>query len=918
MSPHLLSLWLLACAFLSGLAGLVYEVVWLREVGLQFGNTLSATGTVLAAFMAGMALGSLWLGQRADRTERPLGLYAGLEIGIGLSALLVPAGLRLIDHAGLLLLPNVPGLVAPLSALVLLVPAVGLGGTLPVLARCLPPGSYHSRTTPGLLYGLATLGAVSGACLAAFVLLPSLGSWQATVTAALINGLVGVGCFLLRGTALSLEAPARPSAPASRQTRQPAATLSPWVVLVCLSLSGYVALMYEVVWTRLLGLILENTVYAFSLMLSTFLLSLALGSFISTRLPATSYSSASLLGGSQWAVALTSLLGVLPLSGLAWLAYQTYTGGGWGDSWLVFLATQTALCASVMLLPTLFLGMAFPLAWRQLSGQRVGGDLGRLLGINTLGAVLGSVSASFVLIPALGLRFSLLLAAVCNATAGTLVLIQGRTRRPIRLAGAAAGLLLALAYALPADLTFQQLLARGNQEVLYHREDGRGVVEVVEDRSNGVRSLLTNRLRREGADAPNDIFIARQQGYLPLLLHPAPRRLAVVGLGTGASLAASLLDRVEAVTVIEISPGVIEAAHLFERSSRAVLSAPKVRLVQADGRRFFRTDRQPYDVIVQDLFFPYRAGTGSLYTLEHYTRLRQRLAPDGLVVQWLSLNQLTPRALRVIARTFQYVFPHTSLWLVGGYGALVGSESARPFDFATLQQAYARALAQHPELSRTSPVDLLAAFVCGPDRLADWTAGAPFNTEDNGWIEYRSPLPFDQLYTENDLAVASLVELLDYRQPPPVTNLTPRARRRLERAYQARSLALAGLTLLHQGHTAAAHEHYRRAYALNPKDAFAAHHMRDTWLASAADLVEEGRYREAQAMVFRVLSLSPGSLAGRFVLAQTLLAEGQPQRALAEFQTIASRAPAYPGLQDALRSARQLSRRTDAGQEDRS
>ena len=914
MSSHLLSLWLLACAFLSGLAGLVYEVVWLREVGLQFGNTLAATGTVLAAFMAGMALGSVWLGQRADRTERPLGLYAGLEIGIGLSALLVPAGLRLIDHAGLRLFPNFPGLAVPLSVLVLLVPAVGLGGTLPVLARCLPSGAYHSRSTPGLLYGLATLGAASGACLAAFVLLPSLGSWQTTVTAALINGLVGGGCFLLRGKAPSAEAPARPPA---RQTPQPTAVLSPWVVLVCLGLSGSAALTYEVVWTRLLGLILENTVYAFSLMLSTFLLSLALGSFISTRLPATS-SPATLLGASQWAVALTSLLGVLPLSGLAWLMYQTYAGGGWGDSWLVFLATQTALCASVMLLPTIFLGMAFPLAWRQLSGQRVGGALGRLLGANTLGAVLGSVSASFVLIPTLGLRLSLLLAAVCSATAGTLVLVQNRTRRPLRLVGAAAGLLLALAYALPADLTFQQLLARGNQEVLYHREDGRGVVEVVEDASSGVRSLLANRLRREGADAPDDIFIARQQGYLPLLLHPAPRRLAVVGLGTGASLAAGLLDRVATVTVIEISPGVIEAARLFARSNKAVLSAPKVRLVQADGRRFFRTDRQPYDVIVQDLFFPYRAGTGSLYTLEHYTRLRRRLAPKGLVVQWLSLNQLTPRAFRVIARTFQHVFPHTSLWLVGGYGALVGSESAHPIDFATLRQAYIRALAQHPELSRTSPADLLTAFLCGPDRLADWTAGAPFNTEDNGWIEYRSPLPFDQLYAQNELAVASLAELLDYRQPPPVTNLDPRARRRLERAYQAHSLALAGLRLLHQGHTTAAHEHYRRAYALNPKDAFAAHHMRDTWLASAADLVGQGRYREARDMVFRVLSLSPGSLAGRFVLAQTLLAEGQPQRALAEFQTIAGRAPAYPGLQDALRSARQLSRRTDADQEDRS
>lgn len=919
MSPHPLSSWLLACAFLSGLAGLVYEVVWLREVGLQFGNTLSATGTVLAVFMAGMALGSVWLGQRADRTEKPLGLYAGLEVGIGLSALVVPAGLRLIDHASLLLLPSLPGLVVqlPLTVLVLLIPTVGLGGTLPVLARCLPPASHHSVTTPGLIYGLATLGAASGACLAAFVLLPSLGSWHTNITAALINGLIGGGCFLLRGKVRSAETPARPPAPSSRQARQPrqrAAALSPSVVLICLGVSGYAALIYEVVWTRLLGLILENTVYAVSLMLSTFLLGLALGSFISTKLSVKSYSLAALLGGSQWAVALTSLLGVLPLSSLAWLVYQTYGSDGWGDSWLIFLSAQALLCTAVMLLPTIFLGMAFPLAWQQLSSQRLGTSLGRLLGANTLGAVLGSVSASFVLIPTLGLRLSLLGAALCNAAVGTLVLVHKRPRRPIRFVFTAAVLLSAVAYALPLDLTFQQLLAHGSREILYHREDGRGVVEVVEDLSTGVRSLLANRLRQEGADAPDDVFITRQQGYLPLFLHPAPHRLAVVGLGTGLSLAAGLLDRVEDVTVIEISPGVIEAARLFDRSSRAVLTDPKVRLVQADGRRFFRTSHQTYDVIVQDLFFPYRAGTGSLYTVEHYERLRRRLQPGGIAVQWVSLNQLTPRAFQIIARTFQHVFPHTSVWLVGGYGALVGGESDYPLDFANLRQAYAQAVSQHPDLGRTSPVDLLAAFVCGPDRVADWTAGAPFNTEDNGWIEYRSPLPFDQLYAQNDLAVASLDQLLAYREPPAVTNLDAPARTRLERAYQARTLALSGLMLLHQGQTTAAHAQYQQAYALNPKDAFAAHHMRDTWLASATDLVQQERYRDAQELVFRVLSLSPDSLPGRFLLAQILLAEGQPQRALAEFQTIASRAPAYPGVQDALSYAQRVSHRTDPSQ----
>ena len=240
------------------------------------------------------------------------------------------------------------------------------------------------------------------------------------------------------------------------------------------------------------------------------------------------------------------------------------------------------------------------------------------------------------------------------------------------------------------------------------------------------------------------------------------------------------------------------------------------------------------------------------------------------------------------------------------YAALVGQESSQALDFPTLQQAYAQATKQHNELRRSSPVDLLTAFLCGPDQVARWTAGVSVNTEDNGWIEYRSPLPFHLLYTKNDLAVASLTQLLAYRESveSAVMHLDATARGQLERAYQARSLAFAGLMLLHEERATAAHDHYQQAYALNPRDTFAAQHMRDTWLASAAGLVQEDRYDEAKELVFRVLSLTPDSLPGRFLLAQTLLAEGQPHRALAEFQTIAARAPAYPGVQDALSYAR--------------
>lgn len=845
-----------------------------------------------------------------------------MEFGAGLCALGVPFGLdkgeQLTTLAGLS-----PGFLPQFLFVfpLLLLPTVLLGGVLPVLGRCLLESGREQWTT-GALYGLSNLGAALGAFLSAFILLPALGGYKTNLLAAAMSCLIGGACVLAgrhwfwfpcgsdpfpmrerREPGRGKERRARRHSGGGTEIRRSQALL-----LGCVTASGFTALAAEVVWTRLLSLILENTVYAFGLMLITVLLGLAAGSFIAALLVAKPRALSLYVGWTQWGVALSSVLTVSILPWVASALYRAYATGGFGVSWPLFVVTQEAVCASVTLLPAALLGLTLPLIWRMVLSVRaeMGEGTGRVLCANTFGALCGALGASFVLIPIVGFRGTLLLAAGASAGAGTLLLWQTlpRMRRTSVFIGLAVLLVLGGSWTITTDLTFQHLLAHTGREVLYHHEDGSGVVEVVEDKTAGVRALFANRLRQEGADSPDDIFIARQQGYLPIALHRQPERVLFIGLGAGASLAGALVDRVRSITVAEISPGVIAAARFFTRGAPAILHDPKVRIVQADGRAFLRFTSDTYDVIVQDLFFPYQAGAGRLYAVEHYQRLRERLRPQGVAVQWLPLNQLAPEALRVIARTFHEVFPYTSVWLVGGYGALVGSLCPLTLDAAIID-ATLSAEREQVDLQNLTVIDLLTSFVLGPERVAEWVASAPLNTEDNGWIEYRSPLLFHALYGKNDLAVAALRELLERRETiaPYLVHLDARTSERLQRAYEARTQAFAGLLLRFEGKDAAAREYYERSYQLHPTDSYAAHFMREHWLVTAAEALQRGQYGEARVLALQMLNLTPSFLPGRFLLAQALLAGGEIRPALAELQRIEAVAPAFPELQTTLHNA---------------
>ena len=443
-----------------------------------------------------------------------------------------------------------------------------------------------------------------------------------------------------------------------------------------------------------------------------------------------------------------------------------------------------------------------------------------------------------------------------------------------------------------ADLTFRNAAAGDFQHVLYHREDAMGVTEVYEDKKTLARKLLTSRLRQEGGSDPKEIRVQRIQGYLPLLLHPAPRRVLAVGLGTGIALSPTLRGEVEEVTVIEISPGVIEAAkRFFAQANAKVLEHPKVRIVEQDGRNFIRLTHNTYDLIVQELFFPYQTGIGSLYTQEHYRNCRAKLAPGGLVAQWITINQLSTDDLRTLTRTFQSVFPATSLWLNGGYLLLLGGLDPL---HVPLQRFLDRYDSQDPlgGMSQidSDPYNLLGLFISHNQSVREWTHNAPLNTDDNRFIEYSTPLAFNALNTVT-LAAETLASLIPHLRPlTDVVYVTPFSNDdtpdRLAQVSTAAELLLKGIVARAEQRTEDAIELYAQAWELQPSNYQTRIFLEQTWAAEGHARVLEEQYDAAIPWLQKALTVNARNLNVRFDLALSQSRQGKNQAAADFYESI--------------------------------
>jgi spermidine synthase len=797
-----------AFAALSGFSALVYQLLWLKQLGLLFGNTAHAAAVGLTVFFLGLAIGGWFWGRRAARHARPLRLYAYLELGIAATAMLFFALLRVYhavyaplsavaDDRFLLLLA-----VKFLLAVLLLGPAAFLiGGTYPVLGHAIVARPDALGTVGTSLYAVNTIGAAAGAFAAGFVLPSWIGFNGAYLLAAAINVAVGtwaVGAARGADEAMRIDAPKTPAAATGR---------AGWVWVIACG-SGVLTLGLEVAWTRMFAQVLENSVYTFSIILVVFLVALGLGSWLASAVARLRQDPGFVL-----TLALT-LAGVL--SALVPPSFVALTSGlrGLGDAqtWSEHVYS-IARAAAILLPPGLAAGFVLPYLMRvvpMIGG--VGSALGSLVAVNTWGAIAGSLVTGFVMLAWVGLWTTLEAIAI-----GYLVLAMFaawvRGRAPSQLALVAGGALVAIALFSTVRLPLVHLDPSRQEQLVEAWEGPYGITAIVQQ-DRGLRLKLNNFYSLGGtADDPQH---ERNQTLLPLLTHPQPEAVFFLGLGAGVTAGEATRHPVQRIVVCELVPEVIAAARkYFAPEARGLFADPRASILAEDGRSYLAATRDRFDVVISDLFVPWHAGTGSLYSREHFETVRSRLTPGGRFVQWLPLFQLSRREFFTIARTMLDVFPQVVLWRGDFYAnkaivALVGSADLRPLDRATLRRRIAH-------LSPSADPALVEAVVL-TYYMGNLTAGrdlipvGPVNTDNRPVVEYLAPRAAYE--RSNDAAWFQSHSLAGFQQ------------QLLERVPPARDPYLAGFSEADRRPVRAGLEYYRAiSHSVDGNDQAAQKHV---------------------------------------------------------------------------------------------
>ena len=747
--------------FLSGISGLVYQIVWTRMLVLVFGNTLLATSTVLSAFMAGLALGSYAFGRYIDARPRPLiKVYAWLEAGIGLYALVFPFLLAGAEPVYAALYSAFEGNIALLNLVrfatcftLILIPTAFMGATLPVLVKRFAEASGMLGRDVGFLYGLNTAGAVVGCVAAGFLLLRTMGMHATTLVGVAINLGVAAIAWLLAAS----DVPVAESRKETAAAREGGGTLSiygDWtirMVLVGVGLSGFCALAYEVLWARMLNLFLQNNVYSFTAVIATFLAGIAIGSLFYSRF----------LSKVRNQVLLFVLLEV----GIGVMAYASpHIFSLLQQSLFEKMSNPMALAktAVIMIGPTVLMGIAVPAAMQicQRGPKHEGSSVGTVYAVNTIGSILGAFIAGFVLVPHVGLNRGLIIVTSLNIVAGLLALlpITAPNRRPVWVVVFAAGLVLAF-LATPTTL-FRDMYQRAqpNADILVYEEGKVANVVVYDFFKAGYKDLFLNRVE-EASSRLWHVQLFKMLGVLPVMVHDDPDDALMVAFGAGmAAGAASQL--VDALDCVDLNPDIDGVAKAFTHENLDVINNPRLNRIVNDGRNTILLSPRQYSVIISDATNPKMFDSWTLYTEEFYGLVKSRLKPGGVFGQWV-LIPLPGDSIQVILKTFQSVFPHTSFWCIYGSSQclMLGTPERLEIDYEEFAAKFGEAdrLTGLTEYGVDSAEKLLSFLLLGEEELEQALRSTTIVSTDD--------LPHPQFQTEQELdGIKASLDLLNYQR----------------------------------------------------------------------------------------------------------------------------------------------------------
>lgn len=797
--------------FVSGAAALMYEVTWVRLLTPVFGTSHLAVTTVIGVFMAGLALGSVIIGRALKTVTTPLRLYGLLELGIAASAL-----------AGAGMMHCYPALYVPLAhlgetsniyltilrisfaVLALIVPTSLMGGTLPTLAALVTQGGRQIGMKISLLYGINTIGAVVGAGATGFLLLPRLHVSGTLALAIVLNAVIGAVCLLLQKTLLHQTVDVWPEESAEEEAilcsdEDHGADMKRPLQLVFwgAGVSGFCALGYEVLWTRMLSMVLGASVYGFTLILVAFLAGLGLGGCAwgivrrkslfanadgdrSTRNLVITFAVLLMFIGVS-AFLVTATMAKLP--GYT-IQLQKFFLGKDIDLFLGRSWASAIVSFSYLFPPAMLLGVAFPLAAElHARGKRsVGTAVGEILAVNTCGAIAGAIVSGYALLYLVGLERSLQLLALINLGFGAVICaaVAGGKKRIL---GAATIIvaILAVAAAYPNAFRFwnQAYLAiyRSGEfgafssseraervvqrtAVLYYGEGTEATVSSIF--AGGVQTFLING-RPEASTSPGDMQNQYALGHLPMLLARKTESVFVLGVGSGMTLGSILTHPgVERVTVAELEPNVVGVAKTFRRYNHNALASPKVRLVFNDGRNYLLSTRDRFDVITADPVHPWLSGASYLYTSEYYQLAAERLNPGGVMCQWLPFYELQERDLQSVVRTFRQHFRHAMAWLTHNDVILIGSNSPIVISEAEMarRMSVPEVASDLGEVMMGTPGDLFSFFLMGDRGMEAFGRNGIINSDDNLFLEFSAP----RSISDNSLMRDNLTALSRFRE----------------------------------------------------------------------------------------------------------------------------------------------------------
>jgi spermidine synthase len=883
---------LLLMAFASGAASLIYQIVWMRRLALVFGSTTLATGTVLAAFLGGLAIGTVLWGRAGDqRPASSLRMFGVVEVITGLYGL---ASLWIFGGVEAVYLAAYPSLVGRsstfaglqflLSAAAILPPVILMGASLPLLTHRMKSDSGLVQRV-GRLYGWNTLGAAGGAAAATYRLLPELGLSTTIAVAAALNVLVGVGAIVADARWRLLPASASPS-PLQEQRPEKIIEL---VLLFALGLSGFAAVSFEIVWARLLAMVMGSSVYAFGTVVVVVLIGLGAGSAIYGARKRTTEGHRKAFAAIEGFIALTAAASLFTLPRIPGWFLTSFPL--FREQFDLQITAHFIAAAIVAFIPSLLFGATFPAVVGCLGEEtaaRPGRVIGTVYAANTIGTVAGAFLAGFALIPGIGVRATVNIGVLAAMLAAVLIwwtCYGPKTHRLPALGPAVAALVAILVVpGWPREVfaagigffaprygsgeTLEEIA--GRMRLLYYRDGVTATISVDETgsdlfyRSNGKTDAST-----QPGDTANQLLL----GHLPMLLHPEPRDVFVLGLGTGMTAAAVARYPVQGIDIAELEPAGVEAARFFDSHTNKVLDDPRVNVIIGDGRNRLLAMPKQYDVIISDPSDLWVAGIGSLATIEYYRTVRARLRPGGVFAQWIHTHTLLPEDFALLTATFHAAFPHTQIWMSSAGDLIVlGSVEALPWEYDQIKRHFDQTMGLSADLKSVGiwhPFALFGSYVLGESETAALAAeSSGVHTDDHPILEFRTPRA---LYQDTTAMITQELNRFQKADPPAIGGFDP------ERDLDAEATYLLGFAYASRGRSQLAFRYMERSTVLAPDRA-------EFFVGLANQYREAGRLAEAQTAYERGLMLDLNNVEALLSLGEIRLDLGQIEwtRILAE------------------------------------